>query len=199
MTPDQASLAVLHGDAMVEEPSGIDNCRQEQDLDLYLGRSKPTRHRQERDARAVRLLGPGCCAVPQELCQRELVWELALLLRHQRHELLRKLLLRMRRLHVAAVLCQCELGSIRERSMGLLSQRRLFLGFSLSLGLDTLPLRQLGLLSGHRLGLAAGRHVDGAGKQFVRLISPGSGHRIPAPSPANPCSDSCHAESSLYR
>ncbi len=33
-------------------------------------------------------------AVPQELCQRELVWELALLLRHQRHELLRKLRLR---------------------------------------------------------------------------------------------------------
>ena len=75
----------------------------------------------------------------------------------------------MWRLHVAAILYQCELESIRERCMGLLSERGLFLGFSVSLGLDTLPLRQLVLLSGHRLGLAAGRRVDGAGKQFVSL------------------------------
>ncbi len=52
--------------------------------------------------------------------------------------------------------------------MGILSQRRLFLGFSLSLGLDALPLRQLVLLSGSRLGLAARRRLDGTGKQFVR-------------------------------
>ena len=74
---------------------------------------------------------------------------------------------RVLRLDVAAVLYQRELGSVRERRLGLLSERRLFLGVSVSVGLDTLPLRQLGFLPGRRLGLAAGRRMDGTGKQFV--------------------------------
>ena len=100
------------------------------------------------------------------------LWELPLLLRHQRYELLRKFLLRVwRRLHVASVLCQCELESVWERRMGVLSERRLFLGFSLSMGLDTLPLRQLGFLPGIGWGWQPGGAWMGLGKQFVCLLS----------------------------
>ncbi len=88
-------------------------------------------------------------------------------LRHQRHELLRKLRQRVRGFDVAAVLYQRQLGSIRERRVGVLSERRVFLGVSLSLGLDPLPLRQLVFLSGSGLGLAARRRLDGTGKQYL--------------------------------
>ncbi len=44
-------------------------------------------------------------------------------------------------LHVATVLHQRQLGSVWEWSLGLLSERRLFLGISLSVGLDPVPLR----------------------------------------------------------
>ena len=52
-----------------------------------------------------------------------------------------KFRLRMWRIHVAAILYQRELESLRKRRLGLLSERGLFLEASVSRGLDTLPLR----------------------------------------------------------
>ena len=69
---------------------------------------------------------------------------------------------------MATVLYQRKLGSVRERRVGVLSERGVFLGISVSLGLDPVPLRQLVLLSGNRLGLAARRSVDGIGQQYLR-------------------------------
>ncbi len=52
--------------------------------------------------------------------------------------------------------------------MGLLSERRIFLGVSLPLGLDPVSLWELVFLSGGRLGLAARRRLDGTGEQYLR-------------------------------
>ena len=97
LTPTEANLAVMHGDAQVQEPSGISTVGKNKTMTFNLaGQSQPG-DCQERDRATPGRLGQECRAVPQELCQRDLVWELALLLRHQRHELLRKLRLRVRR------------------------------------------------------------------------------------------------------
>src|SRR5580704_3207142 len=94
--------------------------------------------------------------------------QLTLCLRHERHDVLRKLRRRWRlRLHVASLLRERLLGSLFERRLGLVWGRGLLLGFSLSLGMDSVPLRNVVLLPGRGLGLDARRLMDGA-EQYHR-------------------------------
>ena len=195
LTADQASLAVMHGDATVEQPSGTSTVGKDKTMTFSpAGQTQPVIAKNvteqpldswDKDATQYHKSFANASSYgnsPYSYGINDLNYY-------------GSFCLRVWRLHVAALFCQCELGSIRERRMGLLSERRLFLGFSLSLGLDTLPLRQLVLLSRHRLGLAAGRHVDGAGKQFVRLFPHLYGwrwrYRYRAPPSTHPCSDRC--------
>ena len=65
-------------------------------------------------------------------------------------------------------------------------ERWLFLGITLSVGLDAVSLRQLVLLSGSWLGLAAGRRLDRTGQQFVRQLHSGSGNSLATNRPRPP-------------
>src|SRR5450432_440247 len=79
-----------------------------------------------------------------------------------RPQLLRELLQLARiRVDVAALFRRRWLGSFHGWSMGVLSRSRVWLGFCISLGMDALPFRQLGVYRGARLGVATGRPLDG--------------------------------------
>src|SRR5579859_1518498 len=59
------------------------------------------------------------------------------------------------RLDVASLLCERGLGSVCEWLMGLLPGSGIFVGFAVSVGVDSLSLRSVVVLSGCRLGLDA--------------------------------------------
>ena len=60
---------------------------------------------------------------------------------------------------MAAVLCDGELESVRERYLGLLRRCGLFVGVALSLGVDALSFRHVDELRRCRMGLDAGRKL----------------------------------------
>ena len=143
LTPSEASLAVLHGEAMVNEPSGS----------TVVGKNKTM---------TFNLAGQSPPVIAKSVAQQPLdSWDNEAVQYHKSYANASSFgnspyaygindmnyygsfvnAVRVRRLYVATVLYQRELGSVRERSLGLLSERRLFLGVSVSVGLDPLPFR----------------------------------------------------------
>src|SRR5438477_436680 len=86
--------------------------------------------------------------------------EFAICIRHERHGLLRKLRELRLRIDVAALLRQRLLAAVLQRKLGMVSRRGLLVGFALSVGVDALSLRLMGLLRQRRLGMDAGRRME---------------------------------------
>src|SRR5215467_13896289 len=61
---------------------------------------------------------------------------------------------------MAAVFCRGGMGSVHEWILGLLSGMGLWLGFGLSVGMATVPLRKLGIRARIRMGMATRRRMD---------------------------------------
>src|SRR5665213_2170559 len=107
-------------------------------------------------------MGQGRGLTPCAICDHQRI-RFAVFVRPRRHDVLRKLYERWRmRLHVASLLRQRCLGSVCERRLGLVSGRRLLLGISVSLGMDSVSSWQLVLLFRRGLGMATGGFMERA-------------------------------------
>jgi hypothetical protein len=150
----EAKLAVLDGTVRIDGPSGPTDVPRKKTVTFHLqDQAQPT-------------LAKDVAAEAFDSWDKNAAGyhaQLALCVRRGRHDVLRKLHERWRLwLHVASLFRQRCMGSIFEWCLGLVSGRGLLLGFSVSLGMDTLSLWKLVLLFGCWVGMATRRLVERA-------------------------------------
>ncbi len=154
----EAQLAVLDGSVHVDEANGaLIIPKKKTAIFQALDQSEPTVARSV-EANAFDEWDHEAASYHSGVASSQRV-QLALCLWSSGHVVLRELYQRgrLRWIHVAALLRQRCVGSICEWHLGVVPGRGLFMGFSVSLGVDAVSLRFLGILRQRGLGMDARR------------------------------------------